>query len=250
MKKAFLSILLLFLFCGCAADDTCYAIDHFYIAEEGDAFRAAFDQLCIDTFNWYQSIEGEDGVYFVHYESYSKEMMQEWKRNGLYHAVPESDLHYLAASANYLKDSGLELSAEEKELIRSGVRLYLLPESLSEEETETMKAYLREDALYGLEGGSLIETAFMKDPKIEFSTYRFEDPLDTLSDGPVKDPIIYVVSCANMKYFESESLTATGKKDSCIKLSREAYLKHVKKNLPLQLKEKRLTFKSLSRISS
>ena len=248
MKKTILCILLLILCCGCTAHDQYYAIDHFYIKEEGDAFKESVEKLIVDTFNWYRSIEGEDGVYIVHYEFYEKAMMREWKQSGIYQTVPESDLQYLVVSENYLKDSGHELSADEKELIRSGVRLYLLPESLSEEEAETMKAFLEEEALYGLEGGSLIDTAYMKDPRIEFRSYCYDEPLDTLSDGEVRDPIIYVASCENMKYFESESLIATGKKDGYIRLSEEAYRKYAK-HLPQELKDKKVTFKGLSRIS-
>ena len=39
---------------------------HFYIGEEGEAFQAAVRQLTVDVFDWYRSIEGEEGVYVLH----------------------------------------------------------------------------------------------------------------------------------------------------------------------------------------
>ena len=248
MKKTVLMIACAAMLSGCTGKDSYYAIDHFYIPEEGNAFREAFNELTVDTYHWYSSIEGEEGVYIVHYDLYPKELMQEWKEYGIYQAVPSEDLKYLTVSENYLEDIGLKLTEEERSLIRSGVRLYLLPESLSADEAELVKAYLSEDALYGLDGPVLIDTAFQKDPRIEFRTYTYSGEIDTLSDGTVTDPVIFAACCANMKYFESESLIATGVKDGYIKLTEEAYRQYAGNHLPQNLKDRKVTFKGLSRI--
>ncbi len=250
MNKAFAAFACLAILSGCSGKDEYYAIDHFYIPEEGDAFREAFNQLTVDTYNWYASIEGEEGVYIVHYDFYTKELMKEWADHGIYQSVPSGDLSYLVCSPNYLEDSGIDLSDEDKDRIIRGVRVYLLPESLSEEEREAVTAFLSEEAVYGLGGPELIPTTFSRNPRMEFRTYRFDGTLDTLSDGEIRDPVIYIASTANMWYFESESLIATGVKDSYIKLTAEAYRQYAGSSLPKELKERKVTFKGLSRIGN
>ncbi len=248
MRKALAALAVLAVLSGCSGKDEYYAIDHFYIPEEGDAFRSAFNQLTVDTYNWYAGIEGEKGVYIVHYDLYSKELMQEWIDAGIYRSVPLNDLKYLVCSPNYLEDSGIDLSDEDKDLIGRGVRVYLLPESLSKEETAAITAFLTEDALQGLRDHELIPTAFSCNQRMEFRIYRFDGTLDTLSDGEVKDPVIFVAGTDNMKFFEAESLIATGVKDSYIKLTAEAYRQYAGSSLPKELKERKVTFKGLSRI--
>ena len=218
MKKLLVMILSLILLSGCTAThDKYYAIDHFYIKEEGDAFLKAYDDLVVATYEWYQSIENGEGVYVMHYEHYSRNLLTEWKASGYMKNVPDDDMDYYVASANYLEDRGLALSETEKKMIEAGVRFYLLPDRLSEDETEKMKLFLEEEALHGLDGETLIDTVFRHDRKIEFRTYHFDGTLEAPGEGEIKDPVIYVASCGNMKYFEAESLIATGVKDGYIR---------------------------------
>ena len=63
----------MFAFAGCAAgapESGYYAIDHFEIRGEGEVFREAMDSLTVSTYEWYKLIEGEDGVYIMHYDLY------------------------------------------------------------------------------------------------------------------------------------------------------------------------------------
>ena len=249
MKK--LLILFLLLMCiGCAsqADDQYYAPDHFYFKEEGDAFVSAFNKTTVDVYNWYKSIEGEEGVYILHSDHYDEQLLSDWKRNLSYANIPEKGFWYFVVSENYLRDRGYELSKEESGKLKAGVRLYLLPEVMPEEERAVMEAYLREDALHYLGKDSLIPTAFEADPAFEFVTYRFEGRLETEEDDEIKDPVIYVCSSANMRWFESESLIATGKRDSYIKLTKEAYERFVRNSFPEELRERKLTFLPLNKI--
>ena len=249
MKK--LLILLLLMMCtGCAskADSQYYAIDHFYFREEGDAFVTAFNKTTVDMYNWYKSIEGEDGVYILHSDHYDDALLEEWRSYHVFDNIPEKGFRYFAVSENYLRDRGYVLTEADSEKVRSGVRLYLLPDSMPEEERTIMEAFLREDALHGLSGDPMIPTVFEAEHAIEFRTYHFEGTLETENEGGIKDPVIYVCSSANMRYFESESLTATGKTDSYIKLTKEAYERFVKNSLPEELKERQITFLPLGRI--
>ena len=253
MKKIICVLLILFTLTGCAGsgpESKYYAIDHFNIKEDGEAFKEAFTDLTIATYSWYKNIEGSDGVYIMHYDYFPSDMMQEWKENGIYETVPEEDLHYYVASENYLADRGLAMSEEEKGKINSGVRLYLLPDTLSDEEAERVKAFLTEDALFGLEGEPLIATSFMADPRIEFRTYTFNGTLEIPGGGEIKDPVILAANTENMIFLESESLIATGVKDGYIRLTKDAFDKYAGKNLPDKLKSRKVTFKNEGQISN
>ncbi len=256
MKKlttAAILILVLCMLAGCAAhgkQEGYYAIDHFYIKEEGDAFREAFNALTIETYRWYQSLEERDGVYIIHFEHYSKEQMDEWKQSGFMTNLPKGDLDYYTASLNYLEDRGMTFSDEDRQRIREGVRYYLLPDTLDEEEAAMMKRFLTEDALIGLDEEPLIDTVFRHERKIVFQTYSFDGTLEVPGGEEIKNPVIYVASCANMKFFEAESLNATGISDAYIRLTEEAYDLYAKNDLPRELKDKRMTFLNTQSMSN
>ncbi|MFI3125959.1 hypothetical protein ODU07_10930 [Streptococcus suis] len=75
-----------------------------------------------------------------------------------------------------------------------------------------------------------------------FETYHYDGGLDSLTQGEIKNPIIYVATTQNMKFIESESLIATGIEDGYIKLTEEAYTKYVRKQFPENLKKNQVTF--------
>lgn len=245
MKKLFIILFTVIMLAGCSTGtgDKYYSLDHFYTREEGEAFRQAVNKLTVAMFDWYRSIEGEEGVYIIHYDFYSADLMQQWKKDGAYKSVPETDLHYYVASENYLADRGLTLSDQEKEMIHQGVRLYLIPEKLSED--QQLKEFLEEDALMSMDKGPfMIETEYSKNHRVEFRTYTFEGTLEVPGSDDINDPVILVCCCDNMKYFESESLIATGVTDSYIRLTEQAYKEFAGKNLPQELKNFKVTFKN------
>ena len=247
-----LIIFLLLICAGCSpvSDDKYYAIDHFYFYEEGDEFKTAFNKATIDVYNWYSGIEGEDGVYILHSEHYNDELLDSWRDNRVFGNIPDKEFWYFAVSENYLYNRGYELNKDDKQLIRAGVRLYLLPDKLSKEEGDQMKEFLKEDALYGLIAEPLIKTSFETDQEIEFKTYHSDISLETEEEGEIRNPIIFVCSSENMRFFESESLIATGKKDSYIKLTRDVYEKYAGDNLPEKLKERSFAFLPLNKIKN
>lgn len=249
MKKVILLVLTMVctvLVSGCgSAHSEYYTIDHFYIKEEGDQFREAYDQMVVDTYRWYQSIEGSDGVYIIHYDHYDKELMEEWQRSGYMENIPEGDLDYFVLSVNYLEEKGFTFSEDDKEQIMAGVRCYLLPDTFTDEETEAMKRYLTEDALMGLDGDTLIDTPFRQDREIRFQSYHVDESFWTPDGKEVVSPVIYVASSNNMSYFEAESLVATGIPDSYLVLTESAYQKYVKEGLPQSLRDRKLTFSGI-----
>lgn len=246
MKKL-LSILLAFMLAGCTtaqnSEGTYYVIDHFFISEEGDAFQAAFSQLAVDTYNWYESVEGQDGVFILHCDHYDRDLLQTWKDSGIYETVPNDELWYFVVSPNYLESIGFPLSEELRMMAESGVRVYLLPDVLSDDAATTMQAFLEEDALLGLDVPPMIDTVFQREHEIAFASYHFDGTLDSVTEGQVANPVILVATSANMKYFESESLIATGAADSYIKLTREAYETYAR-NLPQSMRDRKVTFEA------
>ena len=250
MKKLIIIILTLFMLSACnAGHDKYYGIDHFYIKEEGDAFKKAYNDLVVDTYEWYKSIEGNEGVYIMHFDNISETILAEWVNIGYVHTVPKGELNYYVASVNYLEDRGMIISNADKQLIRDGVRYFLIPDTLNEEETELMKQFLTEDSLIGLDEDTLIDTDFRHDRQIKIVSYHPDVTLEIPGGEEINDAVILVAGCQNMKYFEAESLVATGLKDGYIRLSEEAYNEYAK-NLPEALKNKKLTFVGLSRISN
>ena len=150
---------------GCSpANDKYYAIDHFYIAEEGDAMREIFNQLTVDTYNWYRSVEGEDGVYILHSDHNRQDILEGWRTYHVYENIPEEDFWYFVVSENYLEDIGFELTEEQKDMIHQGIRLYLLPDTMDDAQEETMRKYLEEEAVYGLETPPMIPHRFPGKP--------------------------------------------------------------------------------------
>lgn len=249
MKKLLILILSLVLLSGCTTTkDKYYTIDHFYIKEEGDAFYQAYDELVVDIYNWYQSIEDNEDVYIIHYDHYPIELMKEWKATGYMKNIPLNDLDYYVASVNYLEERGIVFTDSDRQAIMDGTRYYLLPEGLDEEEKEALKLFLTEDALQGLDGDTLIDTTFRQNRKIEFLTYEINGTFEIPGGEEIKEPVIYAASCSSMKFFEAESLAATGVNDGYIRLSEEAYRKYAKNDLPQELKDKGVTFLGLSKV--
>ena len=249
MKKLIIMILALFMLAACnAGNDKYYGIDHFYIKEDGDAFQKAYNDMVIDTYEWYRSIEGSEGVYIMHYDHYSAEILSEWVKIGYVNTVPDGDLDYYVASLNYLQDRGFAISDSDRKLIQEGVRYYMIPDTLSEEETAKMKQFLLEDAVVGLDGDTLIDTDFRRDRQIRIVSYHPDVTVEIPGGEEISDPVILVASCANMKYFEAESLVATGLNDGYVRLTEDAYNRFAK-NLPESLKKKKVTFVGFSKIS-
>lgn len=250
MKKTMTALLVLMM-AGCSAsNDRYYAIDHFYISEEGEAFKEIFNKLTVDTYNWYRSIEGEDGVYILHSDHFTQDILEEWRTYQAYETIPEEEFWYFAVSENYLEDIGFEVTEEQKKMIHDGIRLYLLPDAMTDEQEETMRKFLQEEAEYGMDIPPMIPTVFHENRETAFMTYSFDGGLDSVTEGEISSPVIFLASCENMKYFESESLIATGKTDSYIKLTKEAYDKYVKASFPEELKNRNVTFLPISKINN
>ncbi|HFI0139224.1 hypothetical protein NQZ89_10065 [Streptococcus suis] len=247
MKKIFISIFLTCMLtmlgaCVSNSDSDYYYIDRFFIEGDETKLRSSVDQMSKDMYNWYESIEGKDGVYILNSVHYSTKLMREWRDSHYNIYAPDMDLWYFTVSPNYLIDTGLDLPEKLIDQAKNGTRLYLLPDIYSEEDKNKIKSFLTTDALNGLDGNNLLETRFQNERTIVFETYHYDGGLDSLTQGEIKNPIIYVATTQNMKFIESESLIATGIEDGYIKLTEEAYTKYVRKQFPENLKKNQVTF--------
>lgn len=183
-----------------------YSLSEFY-------YEGEFNKFSVDVYNWYKKIENNDGIYLINTTYFDDDILDIWRENQVYNSIPDKAFWYFRASPSYIKNMGINVSHEEITNAKDGVRLYLLPDMLSEEEMGKMKSYLEEDALKNAKESS-IKTTFTEEQEIKFITYTpdrsyftwYSEKGEPLVD---KAPVIYVCTSENMKYFESESLTAT-----------------------------------------
>lgn len=208
-----------------------------------------FNKFSIDTYNWYKSIENEDGVYIINTSYNSEELLKAWKDNKVYKTIPNDAFWEFTASPSYLKQVNIVIDQKDLDDAIRGVRLYLVPDTLNDEEFETMKSYLEETAMYELDS-SMIKTNFVKNKEIKVVKYSPKDSYFTWQSEkgePITDnsPVIFVCTSENMKYFESESLNATGV-DSYIKFANKETMENYTK--VDSLKEYNLNFTTSSQI--
>lgn len=171
-------------------------------------------------YEWYKSIENKDGVYIINTDYYDDDLLEEWNKNNIYNTIPDKPFWYFTASPSYIKKIGINLTQRDIDDAQKGVRIYMLPDTLSSNEIQKMTAYLKEDALKNASQGA-VPTNFTKSKEVKIITYTpnktlFTWPSDKKQSLTETAPIIFVCTAQNMKYFESESLAATGV-DSYIK---------------------------------
>jgi len=97
---------------------------------------------------------------------------------------------------------------------KSGTRVYLIPESYSENEKVKLKNWLTESSIKRPHEGD-ISTVFNKEKNVKFIEYTPKDNMFTWNteltyENTCTNPVIYICTPENMTYFESESLRATG----------------------------------------
>lgn len=117
-------------------------------------------------------------------------------------------------SPNYLEKLGVQVSEEVVKKAENGVRVYLLPESMTEEEQMRIKGWIEENTVKSISEGD-IPTEFTKNPQFDYITYKnhmdfFAWNTSSKFEATEKNPVIYIATPQNMRYFETESLKANG----------------------------------------
>ena len=198
-----------------------YAISEFYFDDDFGDFKEFYQ----DTYNWYKSIEDKDGVYLAHNACFDDDVLQAWRDYNVYDSVPDNAFWYFTVSPSYLKQMGVDVNAGEIEEAKNGVRLYLVPDTMADGEAKSMESFLKENAVYSA-SDSDIKTTFTENLEILIIKYMPNEKYFTFPSAQGEEleaaaPVIYICTSENMKYFESESLIATGV-DSYIKFIDEA----------------------------
>lgn len=184
------------------------------VGNDESSFAGASKELDQDLFDWYKEIHEENGVYLAQTTYYDEEILNLWRTNEIYAAVPEEAFWYFTFSESYIRKLGIYVSDEMLKAAEDGTRVYLIPSGMSEEEKETMRSWLKESSVSGIRDGD-INTVFNTNQKIEFVEYEHDDELFTWVTSSTEEsvcmmPVIYICTPENMTYFESESLRAIG----------------------------------------
>ncbi len=184
------------------------------VGNDEASFAGASKELDQDIFEWYKKIHEENGVYLVQTAYYDDEILELWRTEGIYDAVPEDAFWYFTFSQNYIQKLGIPVSDEILQAAENGTRVYLLPAGMSQEAKKAMQSWLEESSTEGIREGD-IETVFGTEREIEFAEYEYEKDFFTWAAAPEEEsvcrmPVIYLCSPENMTYFETESLRAIG----------------------------------------
>ncbi|KAB8289416.1 amino acid ABC transporter permease [Bifidobacterium ramosum] len=178
-----------------------------------------------EIYDWYASIEHDDGVYLANTRYFSRDLVASWRH--LYQQVPEQAFWYFAMSPSYLAAQGFAVDPDATARAEAGERVYLIPDTMPRDEQERMRGYLTETSMTYKTWESSVHTTFMDTGTVGFAAYHPSTPLFTWSDDPdlpsnVTDPVILLATSANMTPFETESLGAVGLTNSYIKLDESA----------------------------
>lgn len=184
------------------------------IGDDQSSINYQSKKLYKDINDWYQSIHNEDGVYIIETNLFSKDLLAEYKAQGLYTTVPEESFWLFKLSPNYLDQLNIEISNETIEKALKGERVYLIPENKKLEEKERLKKWLKEEDTQSIREDDL-DTVFKEKKEFQFIPYKSGEDFFTWSTEKAhqtrtKDPIILLLTPENMIYRENESLFAQG----------------------------------------
>lgn len=184
------------------------------VGQDAASFSGNSKELDQDLYNWYSSIADTTGVYLIQTQYYDSEILAAWQINRTYSSTPTKPVWLFTMSPNYLADLGMTLTADTLEAAKGGVRVYLIPAGMSDEEKEHISKWLQEADTRSLSDGD-IQTIFTQNPSFCFVEYEpkqtyFTWTTDEQNSMETNAPVIYVATPQNMKYTETESLKASG----------------------------------------
>ncbi|GLB46322.1 hypothetical protein WR164_03010 [Philodulcilactobacillus myokoensis] len=183
------------------------------IENNGDIQSNQLDQ---NIYNFYKSISDHNGVYIINTSYLSEHWINNMKNAGTYKSLPNRPFWQFDFSPNYAQKVGIKLTADELQAAKQGQRLYLIPDSLSNQDFKADTNFLKEDALLDI-GGNDVQTPFLKQKKFKFVKYKFnsDHSFFTWDDSgknvdSTSQPVIMIATPANMTYVEIGGLYANG----------------------------------------
>ncbi|MFS1664334.1 DUF1430 domain-containing protein [Streptococcus sp. zg-JUN1979] len=186
-----------------------YVIESISEGDDEGIYAGTSHSLEESFYRLYRDISSIDGVYLAQGEYYDHDWLNQV---AAYQTLPSQPFWYMTYSYQYLLEKGIFLSDEEIKAIKEGVRLYLLPDTLSPKEKEKMMAYLKE-SVQVYDGD--ITTRFTQDKQFLFRSYPVKEDIFTWSsDGRYgafsQNPIIFVASSENLYFLETANLFVSG----------------------------------------
>ncbi len=193
--------------------------------EDAASFSGQSSSYVTDFYSWYRSIEDQEGVSLVNTYYVSQQLLAHWRSLG--EQVPNREFWYMAASPSYLQQVGITVPEDAVNRAKSGQQVFLLPQHFSQNDQESIASWAQNNAVRRGKAEQSISTAFTQDPVTATANYNAAAGLFTWNSEPgqdfrSQDVLIYLATTANMTYFESESLAATGLGNSYVKLSSAA----------------------------
>ena len=195
------------------------------VGDNASSFSGQGGEHAKEYYDWYQSIEGKDGVYLVNTTYYNTDTLRVWREGQVYKHTPTAPYWEMIASPNYLAKYGPSVDQNLIHQAQTGTRVYLIPDTLTSANRENLEGYLHDYSVTDRE--SPISTAFGQHERVVFVTYSPSKEMflwndDTSLPNVSSDPIILVSTTQNMIPMESESLWANGLTNSYIKLDSTA----------------------------
>ncbi|WP_216404550.1 hypothetical protein [Arcanobacterium phocae] len=195
------------------------------IGQNSSSISGQSSSHSVEYYNWYRSFEGSTGAYLVHTEYIDNELLDIWRNGQIYDHVPNQPYWSMLASPNYLIDQGLPIKNHWVNQAHNGTRVYLLPDTLADDDAQALENYLRDYANTSFD--SDIRNTFTDNPQFAFYYYHPETDIfvwntDLERANTVPDPVILLATTNNMIPIESESLWANGLENSYLKLTSQA----------------------------
>ena len=174
------------------------------------------DKFNTDYYNWYKKISNEDGVFFISSTYYSSEVLLNIG-SGINNDF-NSPFWELKFSPNYFYKIGIPIDKKDIVLAKNGVRLYLVPDTLSTKKRSFLESLIKSQ---DKSDSGIKMTIFDKKSKFKFVSYTptkniFTWSSDLKNSMYTKDPIIMITTPENMSNTEASSLGASSF-DSLIK---------------------------------
>ncbi|ARJ51115.1 amino acid ABC transporter permease [Staphylococcus lutrae] len=163
-----------------------------------------------DVYQWYQSIVEDPDVYIAHSEYISRRLLDDYRRNKVYQNLPETPFWYMTFSPNYLKKIGIKVHHQSLTSAEQGTKVFLIPDTYSDSEREKFKKWIKESEKSVAKDSDMM-TAFNENNRFEFVSYHYDKEIFNWSVKPdshvmVSNPIVYIITPANMNDMQSGSL--------------------------------------------
>lgn len=189
--------------------------------DDQESFANNSNKLSMDVLDWYKSMEDKKGVYIINTSEYSSSVIQGWKDYKSYKNIPDKPFWYFYYSPNYAKKEIPDLDSKLLDEARNGVRVYLLPDTLSKKEKIKVEKWIKEDTESNMSDDD-IKTSFESNKEYKFVYYKPGKKFFTWSTKSKEkietdSPYILLTTSENINSVECDNLRAETLENTMIK---------------------------------